>query len=145
VPAPGNIRVGPHGQTALLRAGAAALRLDRPAGSRIATVDFDSEGGALLSGWAAAGTDVAIRLDGRAAGDARADDAGRFVYALPRLSPGPHRVEATGVAFTDEVAFDTKPAAPLVAGPLHSQLTARGFRSDWLTPGGGVQSTILAG
>jgi hypothetical protein len=145
VQAQGYLLVGPRGEAALLRAGAAAMRLDRPAGSRIATVDFDGEGGALLSGWAAAGTDVAIRLDGHAAGDARADDTGRFTYALPRLSPGPHRVEATGVAFTDVVAFDTTPAAPLVGGPLHSQLTARGFRADWLTPGGGVQSTILAG
>ena len=130
---------------ALLRAGASALRLDRPSGSRIASVDFDSEGGVLLSGWAAAGTDVAIRLDGRLAGDARTDEDGRFVYAWPRLSRGPHRVEATGVAFTDEIAFDITPAAPLVGGPLHSQLTPQGFRADWLTPGGGVQSTILAG
>lgn len=145
VQAQGYLLVGPRGQAALLRAGAAALRLDRPSGSRISSVDFDSEGGVLLSGWAAAGTDVAIRLDGRLAGDARTDEDGRFVYAWPRLSRGPHRVEATGVAFTDEIAFDITPAAPLVEGPLHSQLTPRGFRADWLTPGGGVQSTILAG
>ncbi|HKR90490.1 MAG TPA: hypothetical protein VJS38_20155, partial [Phenylobacterium sp.] len=145
VQAQGYLLVGPRGQTALLRAGASALRLDRPSGSRIASVDFDSEGGVLLSGWAAAGTDVAIRLDGRLAGDARTDEDGRFVYAWPRLSRGPHRVEATGVAFTDEIAFDITPAAPLVGGPLHSQLTPQGFRADWLTPGGGVQSTILAG
>lgn len=145
VQAQGYVLVGPHGETALLRAGAAALRLDRPRGSRISSVDFDAEGGVLLSGWAAAGTDVAVRLDGRAAGDARADEDGRFLYAWPRLSRGPHRVEATGVAFTDEVAFDITPAAPLVAGPLHSQLTGRALRADWLTPGGGVQSTILVG
>lgn len=145
VQAQGYLLVGPRGQTALLRAGAAALRLDRPAGSRISAVDFDSEGGVLLSGWSAAGTDVAIRLDGHLAGDARTDQDGRFVYAWPRLSAGPHRVEATGVAFTDEIAFDITPAAALVGGPLHSQLTPQGFRADWLTPGGGVQSTILAG
>lgn len=145
VQAQGYVLVGPRGETALLRAGAAALRLDRPRGSRISSVDFDAEGGVLLSGWAAAGTDVAVRLDGRAAGDARADDDGRFTYAWPRLSRGAHRVEATGVAFTDAIAFEITPAAPLVAGPLHSQLTGRSLRADWLTPGGGVQSTILAG
>jgi hypothetical protein len=145
VQAQGYVLVGPRGQTALLRAGAAALRLDRPSGSRISVVDFDSEGGVLLSGWAAAGTDVAIRLDGHLAGDARTDDDGRFVYAWPRLSRGSHRVEATGVAFTDAIAFDISPPTPLVDGPLHSQLTPQGFRADWLTPGGGVQSTILAG
>jgi hypothetical protein len=145
VQAQGYLLVGPRGQTALLRAGTAALRLDRPSGSRISVVDFDSEGGALLSGWAAAGTDVAIRLDGHLVGDARTDQDGRFVYAWPRLSRGPHRVEATGVAFTDAIAFDITPAAPLVDAPLHSQLTLQGFRADWLTPGGGVQSTILKG
>ncbi|CAN7241792.1 hypothetical protein LJR225_001064 [Phenylobacterium sp. LjRoot225] len=145
VQAEGYVLVGPRGETALLRAGAAALRLDRPAGSRIAALDFDAEGGALLSGWAAAGTDVAVRLDGRALGDARTDPDGRFSFAISRLSPGPHQVEATGVGFTDAIGLDATPAAPLVEGPLRSQLTGRGLRADWLTPGGGVQSTLLAG
>jgi hypothetical protein len=145
VQAEGYLLVGPRGQTALLRAGASALRLDHASGSRIAAVDFDGEGGAIVSGWAAAGTDVAIRLDGRAAGEARADDDGRFSLALPRLSPAGHRIEATGVAFTDAVSVDATAAAPLAGGPLRSQLTPQGLRADWLTPGGGVQSTVLAG
>lgn len=145
VQAQGYVLVGPRGQTALLRAGAGALRLDRPAGSRIAAVDFDAEGGALVSGWAAAGTDVAVRLDGRSLGEARTDPDGRFSFAISRLSAGPHQIEATGVEFTDAVGFDATPAAPLVDGPLRSQLTQRGLRADWLTPGGGVQSTLLAG
>jgi hypothetical protein len=145
VQAQGYLLVGPRGQTALLRAGAAATRLDHPQGSRITSVDFDGEGWPLLAGWAAAGTDVAIRLDGRPAGEARADDAGAFILALPRLSPGPHRIEATGVAFTDELMLDATPAPPLADGPLRSQLTQHSLRADWLTPGGGVQSTVLAG
>jgi len=145
VQAQGYLLVGPRGQTALLRAGAAALRLDHAAGSRIASLDFDAEGGALLSGWAAAGTDVAIRLDGRPAGEARADEDGRFTLAMPRLSSGTHRIDATGVAFTDTLMLDASPAPPLAGGPLRSQLTPQGLRADWLTPGGGVQSTVLAG
>jgi hypothetical protein len=145
VQAQGYVLVGPRGQTALLRAGAAAVRLDHGAGSRITSLDFDGEGGAILSGWAAAGTDVAIHLDSRPVGDARADDDGRFTMSLPRLSPGPHRIDATGVAFTDTLALDATPAAPLLDGPLHSQLIQQGLRADWLTPGGGVQSTFLAG
>ncbi|CAN7356905.1 hypothetical protein LJR219_002062 [Phenylobacterium sp. LjRoot219] len=141
----GYLLVGPRGQTALLRAGAGALRLDRPTGSRIAAVDFDADGGALVSGWAAAGTDVAIRLDGRAAGEARADSDGRFSFAIERLSGGAHRIEATGVAFTDEVSLLASPAAPLADGPLRSQLVRQGLRADWLTPGGGVQSTLIVG
>lgn len=145
VQAQGYVLVGPRGETALLRAGAAALRLDHASGSRITSVDFDGEGWALLSGWAAAGTDVAVRLDGRPAGEARADEDGRFTLWVPRLSPGPHRIEAVGVAFTDELVVDATPAPPLVGGPLHSQLIRQGLRADWLTPGGGVQSTVLAG
>lgn len=145
VQAQGYLLVGPRGQAALLRAGAGALRLDRPAGPRIAAVDFDADGGALVSGWAAAGTDVAIRLDGRSAGEARADANGRFSFAISRLSGGAHRIEATGVAFIDEIALDASPAAPLADWPLRSQLTRQGLRADWLTPGGGVQSTLLAG
>jgi hypothetical protein len=98
-----------------------------------------------VSGWAAAGTDVAIRLDGRSAGEARADPDGRFSFAIPRVSGGPHRIEATGVGFIDEIALDSSPAAPLADRPLRSQLTGQGLRADWLTPGGGVQSTLLAG
>lgn len=145
VQAQGYLLVGPRGQAAVLRAGASALRLDHARGSRIATLDFDGEGGALLSGWGAAGTDVLVRLDGKPVGEARADDAGRFSLSLPRLAPGGHRIEATGVAFTDTIAIDASPAQPLVGGPLHSQLTQQGLRADWLTPGGGVQSTLLAG
>jgi hypothetical protein len=145
VQAQGYVLVGPRGETALLRAGAAALRLDHASGSRIASLDFDAEGGALLSGWAAAGTDVAIQLDGHAAGEARADEDGRFTLSMPRLSPGTHRIDATGVAFTDTLVLDASPAPPLVGGPLHSQLMRQGLRADWLTPGGGVQSTVLAG
>lgn len=145
VQAQGYLLVGPHGETALLRAGAAALRLDHASGSRITSLDFDGEGWGLLSGWAAAGTDVAVRLDGRAVGEARADDDGRFTLWAPRLTPGPHRIEATGVGFTDELVLDATPAPPLVGGPLHSQLIRQGLRADWLTPGGGVQSTVLAG
>jgi len=145
VQAQGYLLIGPGGQTALLRAGAGALRLDRPSGPRIAAVDFDADGGALVSGWAAAGTDVAIRLDGRSAGEARADADGRFSFAISRLPEGVHRIEATGVAFIDEVALDSSPAAPLADWPLRIQLMRQGLRADWLTPGGGVQSTVLAG
>jgi hypothetical protein len=144
VQAEGYLLVGPRGQAALLRAGGAALRLDAPERARIAALDFDAEGGGLLSGFAAAGTDVAVRLDGRPAGDARADADGRFTIGLPRLTSGAHRIEATGVGLNSTVICDASPAAPLAAGPLRSQLTQSGLRADWLTPGGGVQSTFLA-
>ena len=145
VQAEGYVLVGPNGEAALLRAGAGALRLDRPPSSRIAAVDFDAEGGALVSGWAPAGTDVAFRLDGRLLGEARADADGRFSYALPRLPRGSRRITTTGVAFTDDIVVEVTPPGPLTEGPLLARPTAGGVRADWLTPGGGVQSTVLAG
>ena len=100
-----------------------------------------SSGG--MSGWAAPGTDVALRLDGGPSAEVRADDAGRFSYTLPRLPAGQHRIEALGVRLTQTLGFDNAPPAPLARGPLRSQVFAEGLRADWLTPGGGIQSTIL--
>lgn len=145
VQAQGYVLVAPGGGTALLRAGAGALRLDRTAGARIAAVDFDADGGALLSGWAPARTDVAVRLDGRTLGEARAGADGRFAYALPRLAQGLRRIETTGVGFVDVVQVEVTPPGPLTSGPLLVRPLARGLRADWLTPGGGVQSTVLTG
>ena len=145
IQAEGYLLVGPHGEAALLRAGGGAMRLDNPARAGVAALDFDGEGVGLVSGWAAAGTDVALHLDGRPLSETRADETGRFTTALPRLTAGSHRIEAAGVGFATAFAFDATPAAPLVGGPLHSQFTPAGLRADWLTPGGGVQSTLLAG
>jgi hypothetical protein len=144
VQAEGYLLVGPDGQVALLRSGASAVRLDRQAAPGIASLDLDAEGGGLLSGRAAPGTNVAVRLDGGSSNDVRADDTGRFSYTMTHLAPRPHRIEVVGVQLNETLAFDAAPPAPLVAGPLRSQLTSQGLRADWLTPGGGVQSTILA-
>jgi hypothetical protein len=144
VQAEGYVLVGPDGETALLRAGTSAVRLDAPQGPGIATLDIDAAGGGLLSGWAEPGSDVAIRLDGAAAADARSDDGGRFSFTLPRLSAGPHRLDVAGVKMQEALAFDAAAPTPLDQGPLRATMTPAGLRADWLTPGGGVQSTILA-
>jgi hypothetical protein len=36
-------------------------------------------------------------------------------------------------------------ADPLADGPFRSQTTAAGVRADWMTPGGGLQSTLILG
>lgn len=145
VQAQGYLLVGPRGETALLRAGAGALRMDRAPGARLAAVDFDSQGGAVASGWAPAGTDVSFRLDGRTLGESRADPDGRFSFPLPRLSAGAHSLEASGVGFADQTAIDAGPVASLGGTAMQVRLAGRGLRADWLTPGGGVQSTLLVG
>jgi hypothetical protein len=142
-PGEGYLLLGPGGEAAVLRAGASALRLDRANGPGVAAIDLDSEGGALVSGWADAGTDVAIRLDGGASAAARSDEDGRFSLSLPRLAPGPHRLEAAGVNLQQSLGFDATPPQPLEAAPLRAQVTPEGLRAEWLAPGGGVQATLL--
>lgn len=143
VQAQGYVLVGPRGKAALLRAGGGARRLDPAAGPRLGAVDFDRDGAAIVSGAAPARAWISLRLDGRQAAEARADAGGHFDVALTRLAPGAHALEVLGDGFTSAARVDITPPAPLVAGPLHSQFTKGGLRADWLTPGGGEQSTVL--
>lgn len=143
IQAEGYVLVG-NAQAALLRPGAGALRLDG-AGRGVTAVDFDRQGSGVVSGRAAPGATVALRLDGRYAGDARADEAGRFSLPLAELSPATHQLQVVGDGFDSRVTLDAAPPPPLAEGPLRSQFSPAGLRADWLTPGGGVQSTFLPG
>ena len=86
---------------------------------------------------------MSVRLDGRQTAEGRADEDGRYVVQLPRITPGSHRLDVVGDAFTDSIQVDASAPEPLAAGPLRSQLVGEGLRADWLTPGGGVQSTVI--
>lgn len=142
--AQGYLVVTPQGRGALLRAGAGALRLDPLRAPALGAFDFDKEGGAVVSGFAPPESLVFLRLDGRQIAEARADATGRYAIALAQAVPrGTHVLEVAGDTFTNTAQVEVSPAQPLVAGPLHSQLSKGGLRVDWLTPGGGVQSTVL--
>jgi hypothetical protein len=147
--AQGYVVVTPRGQGALLRAGAGARRFDAVAGSGLRAIDFDRGGGVEISATAPAGAAVLLHLDGRLTAQGRADAAGRYDASLPgpgsstAIRPGPHQVQVSGDGFSDTVAFQVSPPAALVQGPVRSQFTEAGLRVDWMTPGGGVQSTIL--
>jgi hypothetical protein len=146
--AEGYVVVTPRGQAALLRAGGAAVRIDAVAGEGLRSVDFDAGGALQVTCAASPGATVILRLDGRQVAEGRADAAGRFAASLPAagqppVRPGQHQLEVAGDGFSDTLALNLSPAAPLAAGPLRSQLTSAGLRLDWMTPGGGVQSTLL--
>jgi hypothetical protein len=146
VQAEGYVLASPDGKAALLRAGAAALRIDPVAGPGLRAIDFDRGGGVEVSAQVAAGATVIVHLDGRQAAEGRADASGRYVASLGSqtpLRPGAHQIQVSGDGFTDRVTAQLSPAAPLAQGPARSQLTSAGLRVDWLTPGGGVQSTLL--
>jgi hypothetical protein len=145
----GYVLVTAKGQAAVLRAGAGARRIDPARGPGLRAIDFDRGGGLEISAAAAPGATVIVKLDGRQAAEGRADASGRYDASLPaagsqtRILPGAHQAQVFGDGFSDGVGFQVAAAPPLAQGPLRSQLTSAGLRVDWMTPGGGVQSTIL--
>jgi hypothetical protein len=145
VQAEGYVLTTPGGAAALLRAGAGAVRLDPQPTAKVGAIDFDRDGEAVISGTAPANAALSVQIDGRQTADARADGSGRYSVNLPQLSPGAHRFEVLGDGFDSAVTVQVSPPAPLADGPLRSQFIPNGLRADWLTPGGGVQSTLIAG
>lgn len=144
VQAAGYVLVTSTGEAAMLRAGSGALRFDETAPPRITGFDFDREGGAAVSGRAPVDAAVSVRLDGVVSAEGRADASGRFNVALAQpVAPGRHQVEVRGGAFQDTAIVEVRPAAPLAGGPFRVTSTPFGLRTDWMTPGGGVQSTLL--
>ena len=128
-----------------LRAGAGAAPLGAPAaGERITAVDYDSKGGCVVSGGAGADRMAAIQIDGVLRGGVRTDSRGRFSLALNEpITPGSHTIALLTDGRRDEVAVDVAPPGPMPAIPLLATRTRQGWRVDWTTPGGGLQTTLL--
>lgn len=140
----GYLLLTPEGEAALLRAGAGALRVGRAGKNDIDSVDFDREGGAVVSGRAPAGAALSLHVDGRKVAEGRADAKGRYVLAMTQpLELGSRQVDVFGDATENPVMVEATPAAALSSGPFRASAVAAGLRVDWMTPGGGVQSTIL--
>lgn len=147
VQAEGYVMVAEGGDVALLRAGAGAHRL-APGSSapRILTIDVDREGGAVVSGVATPGAGLNARVDRITRGGGRTDDNGRFYISLTdALGPGVHDIQVAGEGGETAISVSVAPVGALVDGPVRADRTADGWRVDWLTPGGGVQSTYLIG
>lgn len=147
VQAEGYVMVAEGGDVALLRAGAGARRLAPGSSSpRILAIDIDREGGAVVSGVAAPGAGLNVRVDRVTRGGGRADDEGRFFISLTdSLAPGSHDIQVAGEGGETAVSVVTSPPQPLVTGPVRAERAPHGWRVDWMTPGGGVQTTLLIG
>lgn len=144
VQAQGYILVTPQGPAAQLRAGAAALRLDPQTSPALGALDFDTTGAAIVSGIAPPSGLVFLKLDGRQIAEGRTDAAGHYAIAISQAIPrGRHVLDVSGDTFSNHATVEIAPPAPLVVGPMRLQVTLGGLRADWLTPGGGLQSTIL--
>jgi len=140
----GYLAVTPDGDGAQLRAGSGAVVLGSGGGApRLLAVDFDSQGVAVVSGTAAPGAAVTVRVDGLSRGQVTADPAGRFSLAIDEpLAAGDHRLEVSGLGRSAEAEVDIVAPRPF-SGPFAAVRAANGWRVDWTTPGGGRQTTLL--
>lgn len=147
VQAEGYVMIADSGEVVLLRAGAGARRLAAASSSpRILTLDVDREGGAVVSGVATPGAGLNVRVDRVTRGGGSTDDEGRFFISLTdALGRGVHDIQVAGEGGETAVSVAVSPAAALTTGPVKADRMGSGWRVDWMTPGGGVQTTYLIG
>lgn len=137
---------GPGPAGALLRAGGGAVVLiePRPAAAKITAVDFDGSGAAVVSGLARPGATARLFVDGAAAGEARVNDRGRFsISPASSLKPGDHDVRVDCGDQTVSAKFSLDHPRSFSGLPYHGERLPTGWRIDWLTPGGGEQTTLI--
>jgi hypothetical protein len=137
-------RPGPAG--AVLRAGGgAAVLVAAPAAAlRIAAVDLDGSGAAVISGLARPGASARLFVDGVAAGEARVNDRGQFsISPASVLAPGDHEIRVDCGEQTANATFSVDRPRPISGPPFLGERTPTGWRIDWLTPGGGEQTTLI--
>lgn len=142
--AEGFLALTPEGRLAQLRPGASAWVLSPPSRRpQILALDFDRDGAAMVSGVGTVGAEIGLRLDRTAAGGSMIDRAGRYSLALSRpMGPGSHDLEISGEGGEDIVAVAANLPDPF-EGLFRASRLATAWRIDWMTPGGGVQSTLL--
>ncbi len=140
----GYLAVGPN-LAAQLRAGAGAMVYGASAEApRILAIDYDGKGGCVVSGVAASGHAVAVRIDGADRGKARAGAAGRVSLALDEpVAFSSHTVELVDGDRSAGQRVDITPPGPMPAIPIRATRVVDGWRVDWTPPGGGVQTTLL--
>ena len=145
VQAEGYLAVLPDGRAAQLRSGSGAMVFaGKPGPAGILAVDYDRQGGAVISGVSTPGATVSIRVDGVQRGQDAADADGRFDIALTQpLTRGDHQIDVSDGEHQVHTVAPVSPAPTLTTGPYRAERAALGWRIDWMTPGGGVQSTII--
>ncbi|MGA0600856.1 hypothetical protein ACO2Q3_09150 [Caulobacter sp. KR2-114] len=145
VQAQGYLAILPGGQAAQLRAGAGAQVFGAALGGvRILALDYDRQGGAVVAGVAAPGATIGVRVDGVQRGQNTTDAEGRFEVSLSEpLARGEHQIEASDGEHQARTVAPVSPAPTLSGGPYRAERVSLGWRIDWLTPGGGMQSTII--
>jgi hypothetical protein len=147
VQADGLIAVLPGAPTvALLRAGfgAQVVQDADAAPLKILAVDYDVAGAAVVSGRAPASSPVRVRVDDQPPVEGAAGPDGRFSLTLPKPLPGGgHRLQLQTPQAAAEAQVAVTPPAPPKNAPYQAHAESFGWRVDWITPGGGAQTTLL--
>jgi hypothetical protein len=145
--AAGYLFVAPGGAAARLRAGGGSSLLDDGAARpSLQTLDYDDKGAATLAGRAGPGESVSLRVDGVGRGQGQADADGRFVLALNMpLTPGDHDFDLASPSGEVDVHASINGLAELGTSLFAAAPVGGGWRVDWLTPGGGEQTTLILG
>ncbi len=134
----------PGAHVVQLRSGAGAVALGPAQGLALSALDYDRKGGAVISGLAPPHGAVDITMDGVPLGRAPADGEGRFSLDLDApLRPGAHWVKVAAGGVSVAVQAEVTAPPPLSSGPFAASRMADGWRIVWITPGGGVQTTLL--
>jgi hypothetical protein len=68
---------------------------------------------------------------------------GRFNIALAPLSAGRHQLAVAGGGQSATVSVLIAAAAPLTQAPFRAERGPGGWRVDWMTPAGGLQTSLL--
>ena len=111
---------------------------------RLSGVDFDGSGAGVAAGLAPPGDTVRLQLDGVETGVGRANARGVFTVPLAQtLRPGSHDLTATTARAEARAVFGAAPAGAIARPPVAVSRVAGAWRIDWMTPGGGVQTTLV--
>lgn len=142
----GYLAILPDGRAVVLRPGAAALVLgegsDKP---RLQSIDFDEGGAATIAGSARPGSGLALRIDRAARAAGKTDDQGRFHLVVEGpIAAGGHLFEVSGDSGEQVVQVPVARAESLTSAFRAVQLGPH-WRIDWMTPAGGLQSTLIVG
>lgn len=140
----GYLAIPPSGPAAQLRAGSGTVVFAPWAGApRLLAVDYDGKGGAMVSGIARPGASVSLSVDGARRDVSSADPQGRFSMALdePPFAGG-HSLAVAAAGSQSQVSLPADPVA-LRQSPFEASPSGGGWRIVWMTPGGGLQATLL--
>jgi hypothetical protein len=98
----------------------------------------------VISGVATPGAGLGVRVDRTTRGEGKADASGRFSMSLDQpLATGTHTIQVAGEGGEQQVVIEVSPPSPPTEGPARSTRAAAGWRVEWMTPGGGLQTTQL--